>query len=908
MSLDLGTQLGPFVVVSAIGSGGMGEVYRARDTRLKRDVALKILPESFASDTDRLARFQREAEVLASLNHPNIAAIYGLEQADGRRAIVMELVDGETLADRISRGPVPIDEALPIANQITEALEAAHEQGIIHRDLKPANIKITSDGRVKVLDFGLAKLQDPMVSTVSKNPNALSMSPTITSPAMTGVGVLLGTAAYMSPEQAKGRPADKRSDIWAFGCVLYEMLAGKRAFEGDDVADTLANVLKMQPDWEALPRDTPPAIVALIRRSLDKDRRRRIADVAAAMFVLSENLISFGEAPMRQMQSNSRRRRMAMAGAFVAAAGVAAGGWWLGVRSRPVDSKPVTRFTIALRGDEQFSTNGRRFIALSPDGTHLAYIANGRVNVRALDRLESVPIPSTARGVVGTGNPFFSPDGQWIGFWQDGQIRKVRVDGGATLTVVPAADASAGLAWEDDGTILFASQGNILRVPEAGGTPEIVVGNLKGSVQSVQLLPGKRTILFTLFPEGMPGSEIIVRSLDTGQQQTLIRDGIDARYLPTGHIVYFAGGNLLAVPFDLGTLKVRGSPAPVADDIPTSGVPGRTNNVAHFAISQTGTLAFVAGIFVEQSPRTLVWVDRRGIEEPLGVPDRPYVYPRLSPDGGRVALTIRDQERDIWIWEISRKTLRRFTLDPGEDRYEAWTPDGKRLAFGSQRGDGTGAWWQAADGSGVPERLAGFPFNRFANFFPTTISPDGSRMIVTASGGSAGQGDLWLVPLTGNPQPVPLLDTPTAERNAEVSPDGRWMAYESIEAGRTDVYVRPFPDVANGRWPVTTGGGSQPLWARSGKELFYLDPAGALMSVSVEGERFPAIGTPTRILDGAYVTSVPTYAGRLYDISPDGQRFLMLKQSASGAQTNGSPTITVVQNWQEEVKRLVPTD
>jgi serine/threonine-protein kinase len=924
MTVTPGAWLGPYEITGALGAGGMGEVYRARDTRLKREVALKILPSAVAADADRLARFQREAEVLASLNHPNIAAIYGLEEgpAEGgphnsvgagfsrpMHAIVMELVEGETLADRIARGAVALDEALPIARQIAEALEAAHEQGIIHRDLKPANIKLRLDGTVKVLDFGLAKLNGPNVSNDPNDPNALSLSPTITSPAlMTGVGVLLGTAAYMSPEQAKGRPADKRSDIWAFGCVLFEMLTGRRPFEGEDVADTLANVLKTQPDWEALPSDVPPAVVALIRGSLDKDRRRRIADVAAALFVLTQPLYSFGET-LQGRHSNAPYRRVAIAAAFVAVAGVAAGGWWLGARSRPVDSKPVTRFIVPLRSDEQFATNGRRFIALSPDGTHLAYIANGRVNVRALDRLESVAIPSTASGLGALGTPFFSPDGQWIGFWQEGQIKKVRVDGGATVAIVPAANA-AGLAWEDDGTILFASEGSILRVSEAGGTPEVLVGNLKGRVQSVQLLPGKRTMLFTLFPEGtLSRSEIIVRSLETGEQQTLIRDGIDARYVPTGHIVYFAGGNLLAVPFDLGTRRIRGSPAPVADNVTTSGVPGRAINVAHVAISQTGTLAFVAGSFVERSPRTLVWVDRRGNEEPLGVPERPYVYPRLSPDGGRIAVTIGDQERDIWIWDISRKTLRRFTLNPGEDRYAAWTPDGKRLAFGSSQGDERGVWWQLADGSGVPERLAGFPINRFGNFVPTTISPDGSRMITTATGAGAGGGsDLWVLSLVGSPQPAPLLDTPNGERNGEISPDGRWMAYESVEAGRVEVYVRPFPNIAGGKWPVSTGGGSQPLWARTGKELFYLDPAGALMGVSVEGQTSFAIGTPARILDGVYVTSLPTYAGRLYDISPDSQRFLMLKQSASGAQTNGASSITVVQNWTEELKRLVPTN
>jgi len=893
---------GPYQIVEWLGAGGMGEVYRARDTKLHREIALKVLPELLASDPDRLSRFTREAQVLASLNHPNIAAIYGLEESNGVQALVLELVDGPTLADRIARGPIPFEEALPLAKQIADALEAAHEQGIIHRDLKPANIKVRPDGTVKVLDFGLAKAIEP-VRAISPG---VTHPTTITTPAMTQAGLILGTAAYMSPEQAKGQPADKRSDVWAFGCVLYEMLTAKRAFDGEDVSDTLAAVLRSEPAWGALPDDLPPAVVELIKRSLEKDRRRRIADVAAALFVLAGPSPASHVTRTERASAVTRHPIAAIVAALVATVGIAAAGWWMGARSRPVEPKPVTRFGVPLRGDEQLTANGGNPIALSPDGKYLAYIANRRLNVHPLDRLESIPIRGTeslANSSAEIRAPFFSPNAQWIGFWQEGHIKKVSINGGAPVTIAPAVNAS-GVTWDDDGTILFAEGDNILRVPEAGGKPEVIVGNVRGRVQSLQLLPGKRTILFTLFPQGTTNAEaeIVVRSLDTGQQQTLIRGGIAARYVPTGHVVYFAAGTLLAVPFDLRALAVNGAPVPVAENVASSGVPGRAVSAAQIAISPSGTLAYVAASFNAPVPRTLVWVDRLGREESLDAPERPYVYPRLSPDGSRIAVTVGDQEQDIWIWDVSRKTLRRFTIDPAEDRYSAWTPDGKRIAFGSSRGGEAGTWWQAADGTGTPERLAGFPFNRYGNFVPTTISPDGSRLVATATGESP---NLWILTLNGDRQPTPLLQTGFRERNAEISPDGHWIAYESLEAGQFDVYVRPFPDVTGGKWPVSTGGGSQPLWARSGKELFFIDPSGALMSVRVERQSPFTIGTPAKMLDGSYVWSVPTYAGRLYDISADGQRFLMLKQSSSPDRT--SAPITVVQNWFEELKRLVPT-
>jgi serine/threonine protein kinase len=907
MALAAGTRLGPYEIATQIGAGGMGEVYRARDMNLGRDVAIKVLPEEVAHDADRLARFEREAKTLASLNHPNIAIIHGLEKADGTRALVMELVEGPTLADRIAQGPIPTEEALPVARQIAEALEAAHEQGIIHRDLKPANVKLRPDGAVKVLDFGLARTMEP-TGAMSPGPSA---SPTITSPAMTQAGMILGTAAYMSPEQAKGRAADKRSDIWAFGCVLYEMLTGKRPFEGDDVSDTLASVLRSEPDLAALPADVPPPIVSLIKRSLEKDRRRRIGDVAVALFVLTE--ASTAPSALRATAGTVLGRYWIalVAAAVIVAAGAAVGGWWLSARSVPTESKQVTRFVVPLRGDEQFTSFGNNVIALSPDGKRLAYLANQRLNLHEFDSLESVPVRGTESALhvpALTRLPFFSPDGQWIGFLHDGQIKKISIHGGAHVAISPASNATA-FAWEDDGTILFAARGSIWRVPEAGGTPEVLVDGLDGGVQSLQLLPGKRAILFTRFPRGtIARSEIVVQSLDTGDRDILSRSGIEARYLPTGHLVYYDAGTLLAVPFDLRALAVTGAPVPVVETVASSSMPGRAVSAAHVAISRTGTLAYVTLSSGDSGSRTLVWVDRAGREELLGVPDRSYAYPRLSPDGSRIALTIGDQDRDIWIWDFGLKHLRRFTTDPATDRYAVWTPDGQHIAFGSSRGDEAGTWRQAADGSGVPARVAAFPIKRFGNFVPTTVSPDGSSVVVTATGaGTAGGADLWMLKLTGDVQAAPLLATTDAERNAEISPpDGRWMAYESVVGDQTNVWVRPFPNVNDGRWQVSPDGGSQPLWSRNGKELFFRDPSGALMSVPVQGQWPLAIGAPAKILEGAYVNSIPTYAGRLYDVAPDGRRFLMLKQSGPRGQTSAPRGVTIVQNWFEELKQRVP--
>ena len=899
MPLIPGARVGPYEVVAQIGVGGMGEVYRAKDPGLNRDVAIKVLPDEFAQDAERLARFEREAKTLASLSHPGIAIIHGFEKTGASRALVMEFIDGPTLADRIAGGRLPIDEALGITKQIVDALEVAHEQGIVHRDLKPANIKIRPDGTVKVLDFGLAKTVEP-AGVVSGR----SMSPTITSPAMTQAGVILGTAAYMAPEQAKGRGADKRSDVWALGCVLYEMLTGKRAFDGEDISDTLALILRGEPDWNGLPRDLPPAHVSLLKRMLDKDRRRRVGDVAAVSFVLSEPHLV---APHRQDSGRGPGKSAWIAVALLIGAGLASAGWWAATASRTAEPKTVTRLSVPLRGDEQYLNPVGNAIALSPSGTHLAFVARGRLYVRALDRLDSVEIRGTEGNVTTAGNtrrPQFSPDGQWVAFLRDNELRKVAINGGPIVTIA-AVPNFTNYSWESDGTIIYSTVRGLYRMPDAGGPSEVLVEGLTGRIQSFQLLPDGARLLYTLLPIGTinpNNSQFVVRSLPGGEETVVARGGIEARYVPTGHLVYYADGSLLTVRFDLDQLKVIGAPEPVADSVMSGAAPGLPLASAHVAISPVGMLAYARGDPLVTNARSLVWVDRSGREEPLPFPAQPYVYPRLSPDERSIGVTVRQQQgtSEVMVLDIARKNSRPFASDPADDRYSIWTPDSQRVYFGSQRGDEPAVWSQRADGSELPHRLAALPRAGFANFFPTSIAPDATALIATVT--NPGGANVWMVALNGKPEPKPLLASEGTKRNGEISPGGRWLAYESIENGLMDIYVRPFPDVNAAVWRVSSGGGSQPLWARNGRELFYLDALNMLTAVTVEDTPAFVAGPPTTVLPRSYAWLIPNFAGRQYDVSRDGKRFLMLKQAGVDGQAD-APTITIVQNWFEELRR-----
>jgi serine/threonine-protein kinase len=927
MPIGPGTRLGPYEVTALLGEGGMGKVWRAHHTALKRDDALKVLPDAFASDPERLRRFQREAQVLASLNHPNIAHVYGLEHSDGVQALVMELVEGPTLADRIAQGTVPVDEALPIAKQIAEALEAAHERGIIHRDLKPANIKLRPDGTAKVLDFGLAKALEPM-STAGVDATA---SPTITSPAMmTGVGVLLGTAAYMSPEQARGKAVDKRSDIWAFGCILYEMLTGRRAFDGDEVSDVLASVLAREPDWTILPREISPVLSTVLKRCLHKDRKHRMRDIGDVGLALAGVFDTTSE-PQAQARRSLWRPAVSVAAALVLG-GLLVG--LIGLSRSPAEvPRPVSRFEHHIPADQTFRSNGRAVLALSPDGRHFVYNTERGLYLRSMGALEAQLIPGTETrpGHVDLqvpAGPFFAPGGESVGYFEGGQLKRIDVSGGAPF-VICAAEPSFGASWETDNTILFGQsggvgsvragpeRGGIMRVSANGGTPQLVVPANEGEfLYGPQLLPGDDAVLFTattaIGGNRWDAAQVVVQSLSSGKRIVLLQ-GSDARYVATGHLLYAVDDALFAVPFDPARLALLGGPISVANGLVRAGDQARQTPAANYAISDNGTIVYLTGGgFQGSSPfGTLVWVDRRGREEPLEAPRVRYSAPRFSPDGTRVAFEARNPRSDMWIWEIRRRLLTQVTSDAASDVLPVWSPDGQRLVWASDRGGGlVNLYTQSVDGTAGLERLTDSPTSQR----PSSFTPDGTRLVITEADPTRGPGTagvLRILTMRGDRHVADLGNPAIAGINAEFSPDGRWVAYEAPEGGQVQVYVRPFGTPSERRWQVSTNGGREPLWARSGRELFYLAPDGTLMGVPIDpgtGDASFAAGIPAPVVGpGAYYRETAFHRGRSYDVSTDGARFLRIKIDERGAEENtGARRFVIVQGWTEELKRLVP--
>ena len=730
MPLTPGTRLGPYAITAQIGVGGMGEVYRATDTKLKRDVAVKVLPSHVAADPERLARFQREAEVLASLNHPNIAAIYGLEEADQTKALVMELVEGPTLADRIAQGAIPVDEALPVAKQIAEALEAAHEQGIIHRDLKPANIKLRPDGVVKVLDFGLAKALEP---TGAMSPG-MSQAPTITTPAMTQAGMILGTAAYMSPEQAKGKTVDKRSDIWAFGAVLYEMLSGQRVFPGGDTSEVLAGVIKSEPDWDVVPLDTPPLLLMFLKQCLKKDPKQRVPDIAAMRLAL-EGAFETGvpqavdSAVVVQPAVWRRPVPFALAASLLTAVVVGLVGWSLLPSAEPPS---VNRFDYDLPEGQEFRGLSRSVMALSPDGRHFVYNTTQGLYLRSMGDLEARLIPGTEGNLV---SPFFSPDGESVGYLQQGrELKRIAISGGAPVVIATGIQIPLGASWGPDGMILFGQTEGILRVSANGGTPELVIPAGAGEALSgPQLLRDGDSVLFSATTATgvtrWDQAQIVVQSLGTGERTVVLQGGSDARYLPTGHLVYALGDGLFAVAFDADRLEVQGGPVSLVEGVMRAGF----SDAANYGVSDQGSLVYVIGT---AAGNELVWVDREGNVEPMGAPAGAYnVSVRLSPDGQRVAI----EDADVRLFDIARQTLPRLTFEGGA--LPMWTPDGQHVTYRSE-GDPWNLFQRRADGSGSEEQLTTGDFQQLpapgpptASFWPSIRVPV-SEVTTTATSGS----------------------------------------------------------------------------------------------------------------------------------------------------------------------------
>jgi eukaryotic-like serine/threonine-protein kinase len=913
MALTAGTRLGPYEILAPLGAGGMGEVYRSRDTRLNRDVALKILPDTFTHDPERVARFRREAHVLAALNHPHIAAIYGLDEANGGQFLVLELVDGESLDKRTARGPLPVVESLEIARQIAEALEAAHDKGIIHRDLKPANVALTSDGQVKVLDFGLAKPAEAMSGT-----GPLPNSPTITSPVMmSAAGIILGTAGYMSPEQAKGLASDKRSDVWAFGCVLYEMLTGRRAFAGDDVSDTLAAVLRSEPDWTALPADVSAATRLLLQRCLEKDRKKRIADMSTARFLIDQPSIVEAAADVtRRPQPPMWRRAVPFLVTAAFTAAIVAGIAWT-LRSSPAPA-PISRFTIPLQEGQVFTNDGRHVIAISPDGSQIVYVADGRLHRRSMASLESVPIPGT-EGRQGVLNPVFSPDGRSIAFWvaDDRTIKRMAINGGAAVTVC-TAERPLGMSWDASGILFGQGSQGIRRVAPTGGEPETLVRVAAGEVaHGPQMLPDGRHLLFTLATganaDRWDKARVVLQALNSNDRKTLIDGGSDGRVLPTGHIVYALGGTLLAVPFDLKRLEVRGEPVPILEGVRRGNTPEINPGVAHFSVSDTGALTYVPGpVSPTEADQELVRVDPKGGVQPLKLPRGRYETPRISPDGKRLAFATEDaKEAIVWIYDLSgASSVRRLTVG-GRNRYPIWSADGERVAFQSDREGDASIFWQRADGTGPAERLT--TAEPGASHVPESWSPTGDRVLFSVITKAIIGPSLW----TFSPKDRTterfggVRSTAAILPRAVFSPDGRWVAYMSDETGATGVYVQPFP-ATGAKYPVSKGRAFSPLWSPDGRSILYVDPAkprtGDLVIVTVTTQPTFTFGNPVEWPSGRLQTggvSAPN-SPRRFDMAPDGT-IIGIVEGDQISSPSAALRIEVVLNWTEELKARVPT-
>lgn len=917
MPLPSGTRLGPYEIAAPLGAGGMGEVYRATDTSLGREVAVKVLPDAFAQDPERLARFEREARTLASLNHPNIAIVHGFEKtaatAAGQatvHALVMELVEGEDLSQAIARGRISIAETWPIAKQIAAALEAAHEQGIVHRDLKPANVKVTPDGHVKVLDFGLAKAME-----TAEPKGSAPQAATITTPAMTQAGMILGTAAYMSPEQAKGRPTDKRSDVWAYGCVLYEMLTGQRAFAGEDVSDTLASILKSDPDWTALPADTPPAIRTLIERCLIKDRRQRIADLSVASFVLAEaralDTPGTPQAPVHTGSRASGRRWLAPLAAGIGASALVAFGAW-SMRPEPTD-RPVARFSITLAEDERITTPARQLVALSPNGRRMTWVGAGRVLIRSVSEFDAQAVAGIDAAAVFAATPVFSPDGEALAFFslEDRTLRRVALSGGAPVMICAVADTPRGMSW-DSSAIVYGQVAGIFRCNANGGQPErLTTVESDESVYGPQILPGGQSLLFTIAkdadgPERWDKARIVVQSLASGERRTLVEGGSDARYLPTGHLLYALGGSLFAVPFDPAQLVTTGGAVSVLEGVRRSS--GATTGAAHFATSDSGTLVYVPGPARPTSSFAVVMADRTGSMTPLKLPPGRYVHVRASRDGRLLAVDTDDgQEANISTFELSGvSAMRRLTFG-GRNRLPVWAPDGRRIAFQSDRDGDLAIFAQRIDGTGV-ERLTK-PGQGEAHV-PESWSPDGRHLSFAVQKGE--EFTLWTLALADG-KVTRFGDVLSRDPIGSVfSPDGRWIAYHTLPpgasptSGNSGVFVEPFPPNGALYQAPRVSRDFQPVWSRDGAALIYVGSA-------VSGQ---AAAVPVTVQSGITFGPVATFpfvanAGRLsgatraFDVLPN-NTFVGVAAESVSERATGSPEIRVVLNWFEELKRMVP--
>jgi len=902
--------MGHYEVVEKIGAGGMGEVFRARDTKLGREVALKLLPPFLAQDHERLARFQREAKVLASLNHAHIATLHGLEEHDGTPFLVMEMVSGEDLAQRLSRGPIPVDEALTIARSVAEALAAAHDQGIVHRDLKPANIKLTAGGDVKVLDFGLAKAfdTDPVLGDISH-------SPTITGMAGTMQGTILGTAAYMSPEQARGKPIDKRTDIWAFGCVVYELLTGDQCFPGETVSDTIAKILEREPEWAKLPEETPLGIQRLLRRCLTKDPKRRLQDIADARneidLVKSGDPLSSGIsiADTQHPRQDARRRPpllwMALSAILLVVAAVSTVGYFRQAR----EQMPLYRLSIASEPGASFVSRGDYAgpVSVSPDGRHVAYVARdaeaGRMLwVRDLDA-------ATARRMAGTELctfPFWSADSRSIGFFAGGKLKRVEIDGGLPITLCDA-DAGRGGTWSASGDILFSPtyRAGIYRVPQSGGTPQVVT-ELDSTKHTTHRWPsalpdGKHFLYMAANHDVSHSSEYAIHyaAIDGSEDRELLKAATQGAYA-SGYLLHVREHNLIAIPFDPARGEFTGDPVPLTDKVASD----PTTWISNFSVSQNGVLAYHVAVQDENANSRIAIYDRTGAEIELVDEDDAYFSLTLSPNGKELAVTAGATAIGVWIIDIERHVRKRATFDPNTCVSPQWSPDSRWIAYSTlslATSDHSTIYRVPADG-GTPEKLLA---GENGDVWVCDWSPDG-RNIIFCRGDYVGTSaaDIWALPMTGGTpgEPFPILTNDYADYNAQLSPDGRWLLFTSEQSGRTEIYVVPFVEPArreedrrSGQWQVSTHGGNVAVWGGDGKTLYYVSLEDEVIAVAVDGsgDRFQ-IGREQTLFQGNFWD----LAGVGFDVSSDAQRFIL-----NSFTDRSELPATVVINWTRELRR-----
>jgi Tol biopolymer transport system component/predicted Ser/Thr protein kinase len=896
MAILSGRRLGPYEILSTIGAGGMGEVYKARDTRLDRIVAIKVLPAHLAGRAELRERFDREAKAIASLNHPHICTLYDTGHQDEIDFLVMEYLEGETLAQRLLKGPLPLEQVLQYAIEIADALDKAHRKGVTHRDLKPGNIMITKSG-TKLLDFGLAKLKQE--ATPANLP--LSELPTVNDP-LTADGSIVGTMQYMAPEQLEGKEVDARTDIFAFGAVVYEMATCKRAFEGKSQASVISAIMSSDPPpMSSLQPMTPPALDRIVKRCVAKEpdeRCQSAKDLTDELKWIAESgsqVALTSAAPTKGIRALRRRALILGPGALLLVAVIATVATW-NLKPAPAPApQPVSRTVITLPPDQQLliSLDNGPALVISPDGTHLAYVARHggtqQLYLRAMDILEARPIPGTEGAV----SPFFSPDGQWLGFFAGGKLKKVSVSGGAALALGDAT-SPRGANWSSQRMIAFSPTGlgALQQVPDEGGTPQPLTRLEKGdgSHRWPEFLPGG-TLLFAAGPNtgNWNNALVAVHSVGTGERRNLIPGATQPRYALSGHLVYAQGGSLMAVRFDPQRLAVTGTAVPVVEGVLQSPV----NGAAQYSFSATGSLVYIPGS-AQAGQLKLVWVSRNGTEQPLATPAHAYQFPRLSPDGRRVAVGVTEQENQVWLYDLSRDTSTRLTFEGNVNNAPVWTPDGKRIAFSSNKEGERNLFWQLADGSGGLERLTTSEHVHT----PSSWSPDGQLLAFVEITPTTGR-DIWVLRLSDH-KAQPFLRTPFDEGAPRFSPDGRWLAYVSNESGRYEIYVQPYPG-PGGKWQISTEGGAEPVWNPNGRELFYRS-GDEMMAVDIATQPGFAAGKPRALFEGRYLPTPFTFPS--YDVSPDGQRFLMVKPTE---QAQAAPTqINVVLNWFEELKRRVP--